>query len=454
MAIDPAPRSSSKRILITGLSTYWGGRLAQELERDPTIETVIGVDKRPPKVELERTEFVRVADQHSLIRRIVQAAEIDTVVDTRLVVDSVVTTPRLAHENNVIGTMNVLAACGGPDTTVKRFIFKSSAHYYGANQDDPAFFTETMRRPHPPTTPIERDICEAEIAVREFADKHPDISVTTLRFANGLGPDLRTAASALLALPFVPAILGFDPRCQFIHEDDIAHCLEHAVLYDLDGPYNCAADGVLALSEVAGLLGKPFAPVIPFVGTGAASALLNRIGIPVTPEMRGLLRYGRGVDNRRMKATGFRYGYTTRETVLKEREHQRLHPLLRGAGESYRYEADVEEFLRWSPSVRAGRGHKPSPQQLVEMQKAISAMQEGDDAPVNVAPGGRRSTDPAPGLRAAEYGDMTAREIIALLPSLEPADLEALHAHESAHAARSTVLRAIDALLAHQRSNA
>ena len=84
---------TSRRILITGLSTYWGGRLAQALEARPEVETVIGVDRRPPKVELSRTEFVRVADTHLLIRRIVQAAEIDTVVDTRLVVDSIVTSP-------------------------------------------------------------------------------------------------------------------------------------------------------------------------------------------------------------------------------------------------------------------------------------------------------------------------------------------------------------------------
>jgi len=53
---------TSKRVLVTGLSTYWGGRLAQSLEQDPEIETVIGVDRRPPKVELERTEWVEVAD--------------------------------------------------------------------------------------------------------------------------------------------------------------------------------------------------------------------------------------------------------------------------------------------------------------------------------------------------------------------------------------------------------
>ncbi|HEV2819461.1 MAG TPA: NAD-dependent epimerase/dehydratase family protein, partial [Solirubrobacteraceae bacterium] len=101
---------TSRRVLITGLSTYWGGRLAQGLEADPRFAAIIGVDKTPPKVELQRTEFVRVVDRHSLIRRIVEAAEIDTVVDTRLVVDSIVTAPRLAHENNVIGTMNILAA--------------------------------------------------------------------------------------------------------------------------------------------------------------------------------------------------------------------------------------------------------------------------------------------------------------------------------------------------------
>ncbi|MEJ7714566.1 MAG: NAD-dependent epimerase/dehydratase family protein [Thermoleophilaceae bacterium] len=102
----------SRRFLITGLSTYWGGRLAQALEADPAVEAIVGVDNEEPGVELERTEYVKVSNQHGLLRRVVEAAEIDTVVDTRLVVDSSVTAPRLAHENNVIGTMNILAACG------------------------------------------------------------------------------------------------------------------------------------------------------------------------------------------------------------------------------------------------------------------------------------------------------------------------------------------------------
>src|SRR3954471_3994135 len=342
----------SKRVLITGLSTYWGGRLAQALEQDPEIETVIGIDRRPPKLALERTEFVQVSDAHSLIRRIVDAAEIDTVVDTRLVVDSIVTSRARAHENNVIGTMNVLAACGGPSPPVRRLVFKSSARYYGTEQDDPAFFSEDMRRPHPPRTPLERDICEAESSVREFRAKNPNTTVTVLRFADALGPDLRTSWQSYLGLPVVPTILGFDPRLQFIGEEDMSNCLEHAVRHDLDGTYNCAADGVLVLSEVVDLLGKTMAPVLPPWGTGLAVAALHRAGAPISRDLCPQLRFGRGLDNRRFKATGFRYRFTTRESVIRLREQQKLAPITRGQNGAYRYEAAVEEFLRFSPSVR------------------------------------------------------------------------------------------------------
>ena len=263
------------RILVTGVSSFWGGRLAQALERDDSVEAIIGVSPHDPTLELERTEFVRVGTQHALLRRIVQAAEIDTVIDSRLVVDSIQASPREAHEINVIGTMNILAACGGPDSPVRKVVFKSSAHYYGCERDDPAFFTEAMQRPHPPRTRLESDIVEAENAVRGFAERNKDVTVTVLRFANGLGPDLETSHRDLLSLPAIPCILGFDPRYQFVHEDDIVGVLEHAVANDVPGAYNVAGDGVLVLSEVASLLGRPLAPVLPPWGTGLATAGLR-----------------------------------------------------------------------------------------------------------------------------------------------------------------------------------
>jgi len=346
---------TSNRILVTGLSTFWGGRLAQAVERDPRVETVIGVSPEDPTCELQRTEFVRVGLQHALLRRIVHAAEIDTVIDTRLVVDSLQASPRVAHEANVIGTMNILAACGGAGGTsspVRKLIFKSSAHYYGCEQDDPAFFTEGMRRPHPPRTRLEADIVEAEKAVEGFAQRNPDVTVTVLRFVNALGPDLRTSHTELLDLPAVPCILGFDPRYQFIHEEDLVGVLRFAAEHDLPGIFNAAGDGVLALSEVASLLGKPPAPILPPWGSSLAAAALRPLGVRVPDEVRRQLRYGRGLDNRKLKAAGYAYGFTSRETVLAYAEAMRARPLRRGEAEPYRYEREVEDFLRWSPSVR------------------------------------------------------------------------------------------------------
>jgi UDP-glucose 4-epimerase len=351
---------AARRVLVAGLSSYWGGRLAEALESFPEVEAIIGVDTAEPRRELQRTEFVKVGAQHSLIQRIVKAAEVDTVIDTRLIVDSMLASRSHAHENNVIGTLNILAACSGADSPVRKLIFKSSGHWYGCEQDDPAFFTEEMRRRHPPRTPIERDIVEAETAVADFAEKQPEVTVTVLRCANVLGPDVDTSHIRMFSLPLVPMILGFDPRYQFAHEDDVVHALEHAAFKDLPGIYNVGADGVLALSEVIGLLGKRPAPLLPPWGTGLVVGPLRRLGFRVPDEMLNQLRFGRGMDNRKLKATGFRYQYTSREAVLVLGEHMRLRSVLAGASEPYRYEREVEEFLRWSPHVRQREEGRPA----------------------------------------------------------------------------------------------
>jgi UDP-glucose 4-epimerase len=448
-----------RRLLITGLSTFWGGRLAQALEADERYEAIIGVDDQDPTRELDRTEFVRVSNQHALLRRIVEAAEIDTVVDTRMVVDSTQTAPRKAHENNVIGTMNILAACS--HSTVRNFVFKSSAHFYGTAQDDPAFFTEAMGRPHPPTTAIERDILEAEASVRDFAEKNPHVSTTILRMCNVLGPEVRTSHTRLFSLPVVPTILGFDPRYQFVHEDDVVEAAAHALQNDLSGIFNVAGDGVLALTEVASLLGKPWAPILSPWGTGLQAQLLRRAGVTIPAEMLGQLRYGRGVDNRKLKATGFEYRFTSREAVQALGEHLRLAAVTRGAQEPYKYEREVEDFLRWSPHVRDPAYRKDrrlKPAEEAELRRlpprqqaeAMARTTAADEPPGN---GGQPIGDAPPPsgepeVPLAHYDDLRDDEIVALLDSLETADLIALRDHERGAAARPRVLAGIDGVLA------
>jgi UDP-glucose 4-epimerase len=407
----------SRRILITGLSSHWGGRLAQALERDPEVEAIIGVDTDDPKHQLDRTEFVRVDTEHARIQRIVRAAAIDTVVDTRLVADPLATGLRQAHEINVSGTMNILAACGGEASPVRKLVYKSSALYYGCEHDDPAFFTEEMTPRRAPRTPIERDVVDAEQALGEFGARNPDTSVTVLRVANGIGGDLRSSHLALLGLPVVPSVFGFDPRCQFIHEDDIVGVLGHAVRNDIPGVYNAAADGVLALSEVVSLLGKPMLPILPPWGTAFAAGRLQRLGLRIPVELLRQIRFGRGLDNRRLKATGYAYRYTTREAILKLRAHQRLRPLLRSGAESYTYEREVEEFLRWSPSVQSAHARSEPDERL-------------DRPPVH------------------GYDELTVAEVVEIVASMDSHALARLRSYEAANRGRTAVLDALDQTLA------
>ena len=91
-----------KRVLVTGLGTFWGGRVAQALEQRSDVDVIIGLDTREPSVELERTEYVRTDESYSILSRIVRATQVDTIVHTFLVVDSSQASSRQMHEINAI----------------------------------------------------------------------------------------------------------------------------------------------------------------------------------------------------------------------------------------------------------------------------------------------------------------------------------------------------------------
>ena len=136
--------------------------------------------------------------------------------------------------------------------------------------------------------------------------------MTVLRFANVLGNHLSTPISRNLSRLVCPAIFGFDPLLQFVEEDDVVRALVHVTMGGIPGLYNVAGEGRLPWSEVAGICGTRLVPVSPY-------SLLNirpmaRL-FDLPPELEDLLRYGRGVDTRRLAATGFTYNATSAGAV-------------------------------------------------------------------------------------------------------------------------------------------
>ena len=105
---------------------------------------------------------------------------------------SVIATPGSAggrgtmKELNVIGTMQLLAACQRA-ATVRHLVVKSTSTVYGASSRDPAMFTEDMEPRRQPRSGYAKDVAEIEGYVRGFARRRPDVLVTTLRLANVIG---------------------------------------------------------------------------------------------------------------------------------------------------------------------------------------------------------------------------------------------------------------------------
>jgi len=341
--------AGGRRVLVTGLATFWGGRVAQALEQDPGVEVIVGLDTEEPTVELERTEYVRADQSYSILNRLVKATLVDTILHTFLVVDSTRSTGRKLHETNVIGTMNLLAAAGAPGSTVRTIVVKSSTLVYGASHRDPYWFRETTPRTTSARTRVERSLLEVEDYLSDFADDNPHVAVSLLRFANVLGSDIRTPLSRLLDLPIVPAIAGFDPLLQFVEEHDVVRAILHVMGREIPGVFNVAGDGRLPWSECAAICGRVLAPVLPPFGAERLLAALERF-TELPPEVLSLLRYGRGVDNTRLTSTGFRYTHTSAGAVDSYAKAARLRRTV-GADPGYRWERDVETFFRHSSAV-------------------------------------------------------------------------------------------------------
>lgn len=306
-----------RRVLITGISGHLAGRLARRLEQDPEVEHVVGVGLEEPSTDLERTEYVRADIRSPRTAKILQATEVDTVVHLHVLATPTGVGGRSQmKEINVIGTMQLLGACQRAEN-VRTVVMKSSTAIYGANPRDPALFTEDMAARSEPPHGYAKDAVEIERYARSFARRRPDVSLTTLRFANFIGPKIETPFTRYLSFPIVPTAMGYDPRLQFVHEDDAVEALYRSVREEHPGVYNVAGEGVVLLSQALRLIGRPSVPIVlPFVQPIAAT--LRRFGVVdfATDQLRFLL-FGRVADTTRMKTLfGYEPRFSTKDALL------------------------------------------------------------------------------------------------------------------------------------------
>jgi UDP-glucose 4-epimerase len=261
-----------------------------------------------------RAEFVRADIRNPLIAKVIATAKVDTVVHA-----SMSANPRdsggrsTMKEMNVIGTMQLLAACQ-KSMTVTRLVVKSTSAVYGASPRDPAVFTERDESKALPSAGYAKDAVEIEGYIRGFARRRADVDVTVLRFANFIGPRIDTILTRYFSLPVVPTVLGYDARLQLLHEEDALAVLERATREQLPGVFNVGGDGVLLLSQAIRRAGRVPAPIPgPAVST-VGRLLRNGRLVDFSPEQTRFLNFGRVLDITRLRTE---FGFTPRWTTAQ-----------------------------------------------------------------------------------------------------------------------------------------
>jgi UDP-glucose 4-epimerase len=336
-----------RRVLITGVSRFLGLRLARELDKDDGIEAIVGVDVDEPPLPMDRVEFIRADIRSPLIARVIEAADPDAIVHT-----NIASSPGLLggrsqmKENNVIGTMQLLAAAQRSDR-VKKVVMRSSTAIYGYGPGEPSLLPEDHASRPVDLRGYAKDCADAEQYARDFGRRRSDLDLVILRTQNVVGPTVTTSMTYYLSLPVIPSAFGYDPRLQFLHEDDAATALRLALVEDCRGIYNVAAEGIVYLSQAVRRLGKVQVPLL-LPTAEMAAGFIRQLGLVDFPaDQLKLLLYGRVVSIRRARqAFGFAPKYTTEQTLVDFRDHRAKDPIPEPDSMHPTWERELVEYLK------------------------------------------------------------------------------------------------------------
>jgi nucleoside-diphosphate-sugar epimerase len=310
--------AQKRTVAVTGASGYIATKLVRSLLETEEIDRILGFDVTPPAIVHDRFVFDEIDVRSPALEG--RLGGVDVLVHLAFIMDPIRDEPEM-RDVNVNGSQNAFRSAA--KAGVQKIVYTSSATVYGAHPDNPLPLTEDspLRANLDFSYPAHK--LEVEYVVREFRDEYPSTLVTVFRPAIVFGPNVDNAWSHLLEAPLFFGVQGYRPPLQFVHEDDVAAALKHAVLQDLDGVFNLGAEGFLEADEMLGILGRRRFEI----PEPTAFSLLDRmwaLGLAEAPA--GMLHYVMHpwvVSTEKLTGTGFTCKYSNRETFIAAAEKAR-----------------------------------------------------------------------------------------------------------------------------------
>jgi UDP-glucose 4-epimerase len=292
----PEKGLSKLNVTVTGPTGSIGIALLRALEKDDSVERVVGMARRPfnpSEMGLHKTEYRQgdILDRAS-VESVV--ADADVVVHLAFLIFG---TPEEAHEVNLQGSRNVFEAAF--EAGAGRLVYTSSVAAYGYHEDNPELLTEDVPARGTPEHYYSSHKADLEKMLDNIARAHSDTEVYVFRPCIVAGP---TALDLVERIPYVQLservpepvkkLVGTIPLLrpvvpdpgipvQLVHEDDVASALTLAIRGEGEpGVYNLAGEGELSIADIAHALGWYSIP-IPELAVDATARIVSRL--PMLP---------------------------------------------------------------------------------------------------------------------------------------------------------------------------
>ena len=239
-------------LLITGISGRLGQEVVRQLIHENPFDQVIGIDQKPPSILGPVTQFLPGDLRKMPIGDLMVFNEIQCVLHLSGMGDSDVKTEAEIAERIIQKAALI---------DVERVVIPSRDWVY-APRDQPCDESAPLRlssktRTRMGWSPIESKIL-LEQSVAEAMVRWPNTNVVIPRMCTVIGPNRDQSVERVLTSPWILGLSHKEARLQFLDLEDAARMLIMFCLKPgLEGPYNVASEGILTLSNVAGILEKP-----------------------------------------------------------------------------------------------------------------------------------------------------------------------------------------------------
>jgi UDP-glucose 4-epimerase len=275
------------RVVITGASGNVGTSLLHSLAGEDRVQHVVGIARRVPQVAMPKVEWARADVAEDDLVPLLRGADAVVHLAWRIQPSRRLTS---LWRTNVLGTERVARAA--VEAGVPALLHASSIGVYSPGPKDRAVREDWPRRGIPSSF-YSRHKVEAEDRLDQVEADAPGMRIVRIRNGLVFNPRAAEGVRRLFAGPFLPTLLLKPSRVRLLPDipglrvqaltgDDIAQAYHRALVRDVSGPFNVAAEPVLDARTAAAALGARRVPV-PAAAARAAADLSYRLHLHPTP---------------------------------------------------------------------------------------------------------------------------------------------------------------------------